>query len=125
MAPPPLARWLLWQVPGWAVVAALAGAAVAVLEIPGWLAAGAVGAVVLKDLVLYPLVRESLRPARDHLVGARGRTLEPLAPRGYVKVHGQHWQAEAADGPVPEGAEVIVRGVRGITLLVEPAASPR
>ncbi|HXH83910.1 MAG TPA: NfeD family protein [Candidatus Tectomicrobia bacterium] len=119
----PLLGWLAWQAPGWVVVGLLAAALVVALDLPAWLIALVVAAAVAKDLLLYPAMRATLRPGRDRLVGSRARAVEPLAPRGYVRLSGQLWQAEAASGSIGEGAEVVVRQVRGLTLVVEPARS--
>ena len=45
-----------------------------------------------------------------------------LAPSGYVEVHGELWQAEVMEGapPVQSGESIRVRGIRGLTLIVQP-----
>jgi membrane-bound serine protease (ClpP class) len=57
----------------------------------------------------------------EGLVGLHGRAREPLAPRGWVFVHGELWQAEAPE-PIAAGSEVVVDAVRGLVLQVRPAA---
>jgi membrane protein implicated in regulation of membrane protease activity len=115
----PFQRYLLLQVPGWLVVAA----ALAVLHWltgwPLWIVPGGVAVAVAKDLAMYRVVRDTLRPPRRGLVGARGRAVERLAPRGYVRVEGELWQAEAGGGPIEAGAAIVVREARGLTLRVE------
>lgn len=97
-----------------------------------WLSAGwGLGLFLLwvaKDLACYPLVRGALGAGRtpSHpLLGARGRVQEPLAPRGLVRIGGELWRAEPAGGAarIEAGTLVTVRGVRGLTLSVEPAAA--
>ena len=48
--------------------------------------------------------------------------VDPLAPAGFVRVHGELWQAKLADGDawVPQGEGVRVRAIEGLVLLVEP-----
>ncbi len=55
----------------------------------------------------------------EGLVGERGEALEPLGPgrEGRVFVHGEYWTARA-DEEIPEGAEVEVLEVKGLTLRV-------
>jgi membrane-bound serine protease (ClpP class) len=69
---------------------------------------------------------QRLRPASgvETLVGARGRTLTPLAPRGTVHVRGEEWTAESVDGPLPAGTEIAVVGYEGLRLRVARAAQP-
>jgi membrane-bound ClpP family serine protease len=80
---------------------------------------------VLKDAILFPFVWRAYdwdRSGRaDSMDGLRGRAVEPLAPSGYVRVRGELWRAEVSGGrlPVEAGQTVLIRGSRGLTLLVE------
>lgn len=56
----------------------------------------------------------------ENLVGAVGKTVEPLDPDGHVRVHGELWQAHSTR-PAPKGARVRVVAVDGLELEVEPA----
>jgi membrane-bound serine protease (ClpP class) len=59
------------------------------------------------------------------LVGRTAVVRTRLQPRGQVYLHGELWQAEAADGEdVGPGREVVVEGVEGLTLRVTPAPAP-
>lgn len=80
---------------------------------------------IVKDIAMYPLLRDAFAPSRtgaDMFIGARGTAAEPLAPGGYVRLAGELWAAESlspgGEG-IPMGSPVIVRGARGLTLLVE------
>jgi membrane-bound ClpP family serine protease len=54
-----------------------------------------------------------------HLIGEHGTAVENVAPKGYVRVQGEMWMAEAADRtPIPAEARIRVRAVRGETLVV-------
>ncbi len=55
----------------------------------------------------------------DNLVGRHGIVVTTLAPRGKVRVLGELWEAESPV-QVDPGLEVVVRGVRGLALDVEP-----
>ena len=94
------------------------------LGIPPWLVWSIVGFWIAKDVALFPLVWRSYDPdfpAHAHsLVGAIGVTQESLAPRGYVRVRGELWQAVVPTGTqIPKGQRVWVRDVRGLMLIVE------
>jgi membrane protein implicated in regulation of membrane protease activity len=115
-----LARYLLWQAPGWIIVAAALATLCWLAGLPAWIVGLGVTAVVVKDLVMYRAVRDTLQPPTG-LVGARGRAVERLAPAGYVKVDGELWRAEAVGGEIAAGAAIVVRETRGLTLRVDAA----
>ena len=51
------------------------------------------------------------------LVGEQGIALTDLAPSGRIFVHGEYWEADAAE-PVEKGAKVVVDRVEGMRLRV-------
>ncbi len=55
------------------------------------------------------------------LVGTEGIVEERLTPSGYIRVHGELWQAEMIrEGPPIEKGEVVrIQGNRGLLLLVQ------
>jgi len=57
------------------------------------------------------------------LIGEVGVVRQALAPRGKVFVHGELWNARAAV-PLPEGVQVRVVGLEGLTLTVEALRPP-
>ena len=54
------------------------------------------------------------------LVGEIGIAQTALSPRGKVFVHGEIWDATSSNG-VLAGQAVVVRGVEGLELRVEPS----
>ena len=54
------------------------------------------------------------------LVGAIGVAVGDLWPEGQVKVNGEIWRARC-DGGCDAGTSIVVRGIEGLTLDVEPA----
>ena len=84
----------------------------------------AVSAILFSILVLF--FRTVLQARRTHypgaiegLVGATGTTATTLEPRGSVQVASELWSAVSDSGePIPEGEEVIVTEVEGLTLKV-------
>lgn len=118
-------RYLVFQVPGWAVVGGALLAAIHFWQLPERVAWLILALFVTKDLALFPVVRRAYEPGdgrhvRD-LVGCRARASDPLAPRGYVRVGGELWRAELSrGGEAAVGAELRVVEVRGMTLIVDP-----
>jgi membrane protein implicated in regulation of membrane protease activity len=115
----PLQRYLVLQLPGWVAVAAALIVLHWLTGWPAWIVPAGLGLFVAKDLVMYRLVRDTLRSAPPGLVGVRGRAVEALAPRGWVRVAGELWRAETTGPAIAAGEEVVVREVRGLTLRVE------
>ena len=80
---------------------------------------------IIKEVAMYPLLRDAFAPPRtgpDTIVGARGVATEPLAPGGYVRLGGELWAAECLPphgAGIAAGSPIVVRGTRGLTLLVE------
>jgi membrane-bound serine protease (ClpP class) len=55
----------------------------------------------------------------EALIGAVGVAQQALSPQGQILIHGELWQAQSTT-PIPAGERVKVRGVDGLTLLVDP-----
>lgn len=122
-------KYLLFQLPGWTLVAIVLALAVRFFELPVWLAWAVWGANVAKDLVLYRWLRAAYadHPSRfvggDALVGAEGHVEEALTPQGFVRVRGERWKALARGGTeLDAGRPIRVVSVRGLVLTVEPLA---
>jgi membrane-bound serine protease (ClpP class) len=64
--------------------------------------------------------RERLTSTQQGLVGLLGETRGELNPEGSVHVKGTLWRGRSADGPIPAGTRVRVRGVDGLVLRVSP-----
>lgn len=123
----PFTRYVLLEIPGWIVAAAL----LLLLERAGELSSHTAlllfAAWVIKDFALYPALRVGYLPSAPDgsasLVGAVGTARERLAPSGYVRVGSELWQAELGrdQAPVEAGGRVRVLSVHGLTLRVERA----
>jgi membrane protein implicated in regulation of membrane protease activity len=119
-----LGKYLLFQVPGWLAVGALAWAAHRWLGLDARLAILVCAGWVAKDLALFFWVRDAYpvrtRPAGLHLLGARAIAEEALEPEGLVRVGPELWRARLAAGEahVPAGEAVVVEAVDGLTLRV-------
>lgn len=58
------------------------------------------------------------------MIGAVGVARTDLAPAGKILIHGELWEARAAER-IPQGTRVRVKEMEGLTLVVEPATKPR
>ena len=124
-SPSVLLRYALLQVPGLALVVLILILVRQWVDLPACFAWGFVAFWVGKDVLLFPFVWRAFdrgSPGAHSIVGAQGIVEEPLAPSGYIRVRGELWQAEmVGDGPpIGRGEIVCVRGIRGLTLLVQP-----
>ena len=90
----------------WGVVALGAAVAVEVLEVLFW---------------RRFLRRYRLQVGPETLLGMRAEVVQPCLPVGVVRVRGELWNARAS-APVDAGQTVIVSGMDGLTLRVEPDA---
>ncbi len=87
----------------------------------GVVAVGAAVAVEVLEVVFWRrfLRRYRLRVGPETLVGMRAEVVQPCSPVGLVRVRGELWNARAS-APVDAGETVIVSGMDGLTLRVEP-----
>jgi membrane protein implicated in regulation of membrane protease activity len=120
------ARYLMLEAPGWVLAAIVLTFFARRGHLSSTTAAVLLAIFVIKDFVLYPLVRvayEKGNPAATGaLVGALGTAQKRLDPEGYVRVGAELWRAVVARerAPIEVGAAVRVLAVRGLTLHVEP-----
>ena len=121
---PPLLLYVALNVPGFCLDVVLLWGAYEL----GWLswpvAVALLALFVLKDVALYPFVRNALRRdavslvGPEQLVGAWAVVEEDLAPSGRVRVKGERWRGESLDAAARVGQRVRIVAVRGLTLLV-------
>jgi membrane-bound serine protease (ClpP class) len=63
--------------------------------------------------------RNKVTTGAQGMIGQTGIARSPLSPSGQVAVLGEIWNAYSAT-PIPAGEPIIVRGIDGLTLKVEP-----
>ena len=120
-----LIRYALLQLPSIAVLILVLIVLGSYINLPRYAFWGTVLLWILKDIVLYPIVGRYYNPDyrkdRFSMVGMTGIAQEPLAPNGYVRVKGELWKAMVLDKDVTinVGESVIIRGMEGLTLIVE------
>jgi membrane-bound serine protease (ClpP class) len=97
--------------------------AVFVLPSPWGLVAVAIGAtleIVEAGAFIWYSKRRQAAVGVDSLVGKQGVAIDALWPEGQVRIRGEIWKARCRGGCDP-GETVVVRGIDGLVLEVEPA----
>ena len=117
-------KYLLFQVPGWVLAVLVLLVLIIWINLPIGIAVGLFVLWVVKDVLLYPLLRIAYQSGPktvvEQLVGLKGVAREHLDPGGYVYVRGELWRAEAENGkpPIEAGSAVRVLAAKGMTLIV-------
>jgi membrane-bound ClpP family serine protease len=120
-----LARYTLFQIPDLILLGLGLAAAVRWWEFPVVSAYVLLGLWIVKDIVLFPLLRVAYQTdgssVADRLNGTLGVVTQSLDPTGYVMVGSERWSAEVPieGSTVAVGSTVRIVGIRGLTLLVE------
>ena len=118
-------RYPPFQIPGLVLLILILILVPRWVDFPLWFFWGSVFIWIVKDAVLFPFVWRAYDWSRSKgvhsLVGTEGIVEERLAPSGYIRVHGELWQAEMIrEGPPIEKGEVVrIQGNRGFVLLVQ------
>jgi len=118
-------RYALLQIPALALLIVLLFLVKRWVDLPHWFIWGIILFWVAKDVILFPLTWRAYDQDRPRgaysMVGARGIAEERLAPSGYIRVHGELWQAEVMGDslPIERGESIRIQGIRGLTLLVQ------
>jgi membrane-bound ClpP family serine protease len=122
------ARYLAFEAPSWLALGAVLWLLNRVWELSLPVAALVLGLWVVKDLVLFPVLRVAYEPAggsggTESLLGALGSVTSELSPEGWVRIGAERWRARIAreHAPLPVGAAVRVIAVEGLVLRVEPS----
>ena len=95
------------------------------IEISSWQMWGLIGVCVAKEIISYPFVWRGYdwgyREENNPMIGLSGIAKDRLDPSGYIFVRGELWKAKVIEEglTIEKGEDVVVRGIRGLTLLVE------
>ena len=120
-----LAKYILFQVPGWIAAIYLAWWAYTDWGLSLFWAVSGVCLFVVKDAVLYPFVKTaySIAPGKGAAPepGTCVVAAEDIDPKGYVRISAELWRAELRSGSaaIPAGATAQIHSVDGLTLIVE------
>lgn len=86
-----------------------------------------ISTVLLTALFFFFVIGMGLKAQRGKpvtgasaMIGEIGESLEDLNPVGYVRVHGEIWNAETLAGLIAKGSKIKVNEVKGLKLIVEP-----
>jgi len=116
-------RYILLQLPGLILLVLVLIFIQRWVLIPAWVFWGLIIIWAAKDAILFRYTWRAYDwDPKNPLIGARGIARDRLAPIGYVKVGSELWRAEVAGDspPIESGMKIWVKGVRGLTLIVEP-----
>lgn len=120
-----LIRYVLLQLPSLSVLILILMVAQSYIDLAKYAFWYIVGLWILKDILLYPVVGRyydpNFRKDRFSMIGLAGVAQEPLKPTGYVRVRGELWKARILDQHthINNGESIIIRGMDGLTLLVD------
>ncbi|SVD69629.1 uncharacterized protein METZ01_LOCUS422483, partial [marine metagenome] len=118
----PFWRYVLFQIPGWILALVAAWWLQTSRSIPTWLAIGLPICWFVKDMALYPFLRNAYANNDslpiERLIGSRGRAIETLSPSGYIRIGTELWHAEADIEKVERDATVEVIGAKGMVLCI-------
>jgi membrane protein implicated in regulation of membrane protease activity len=127
---PPGLKYALLQIPGALLICLALFLLQRWLRFSGWIVWGGLALWLVKDALMYPLVRKAFLPEGNGegnpMIGSRGIARERLDPDGYILVRGELWRAQLPEGAptVEKGETVRILRMRGLTLLVEAEPKP-
>jgi len=92
------------------------------IHIPLWgiifvAAAFVIWAVFCYIVGTQTLLKKPLAGMTD-MIGTEGRVVTPLAPKGFVKIKGELWEATSENGALPAGTVVVVIEQAGLKIKV-------
>ena len=103
---------VLWLLPKWRI------------NIPLWGLILMMAALGTYNYITYRWGKKALdkKPiiSPETMLGSKCQVATPLTPKGYVKVDGELWQATSSS-TIDVGEEVVIVGIKGMTLMVSPA----
>jgi membrane-bound ClpP family serine protease len=71
---------------------------------------------------LYSISSKTMRKkallGSTNMVGSEGRVVKRLSPEGFIRIHGELWQAKAEHGKLDIGADVVVVSQDRLKLVV-------
>lgn len=119
----PLRRFILSAIPGWVIGVMAAVALYQLTPLPSWAAMALVVVWIVADVATFPRRRRYFTddPAPRRIVGEVAVAVSDLAPNGFVRVHGEIWQAHtrAADVVIRKDTMLRVSDIDGLELTVE------
>lgn len=115
---------MFFQIPGWIITGLIILGLYSWRYLPGWVAIFGFSGWILKDVLMYPLLRRAyesdVKPGSQALVGMRGVAQDHLDPRDYVRVRGELWNtvANPIDQVIFAGTEVEIVSADSMLVIV-------
>jgi membrane-bound ClpP family serine protease len=78
-----------------------------------------VGIVFIVHKLVIPTFHVRKVTGREGMIGLVGEVIEPLTPRGVIRIEGEYWKARAVAGDVPAGEEVEILDLKRHVLEVK------
>jgi membrane protein implicated in regulation of membrane protease activity len=91
------------------------------VEITWWIILIVAAAIIAFIFVIHRAVVPALRrevSGAGGMIGMEGKVTEALKPAGMVKIKGERWKANSAEGTIEIGEEIEVVGINGLDLEV-------
>lgn len=117
-------RYWLFQLPGWVFSALVLLGFHWWFELSVWVASTIMVLLLVKDVVLFPFLRDSydvhVKTGVEQLIGQTATVQRSLTPEGFVLIKGELWYARLCDGTrvSSAGSIVQVQSNEGFTLIV-------
>jgi len=97
------------------------------VRIPLWIAVVVAlllgGIIFIVHKLVIPTFHAKQVTGPEGMIGHVGEAMEPLTPKGTVKVEGEYWNARSVDGDVAVGESVEILGLDKLTLEVKHKAN--
>lgn len=68
--------------------------------------------------IIVPILNRREMTGSQGMLGLKGKVMAPLAPKGYIKIGGELWEAFSTDTNIGIDEEVIIVGITGLKLIV-------
>ncbi len=75
--------------------------------------------IYITHKAIIPTFHRKKVTGAEGLIGLGGEVIEPLTPKGMVKVKGEYWKAKSVGGKIAAGEAVEVLGLNGLILEVK------
>ena len=91
---------------------------VAILELALLMFFGILAGIYIR-WIIRPLRRHKKLTGAETMIGKQGTALTDLKPNGEVRVQGEIWRAESAQGDILKDEQVTVKNLKGLVVVVE------
>jgi len=88
------------------------------IEMPVWSIIILALIFLMITLVVYRALRKTPQLGFENMIGQSGLVVNPIAPKGTVRIRGELWQAVTNSKKIETGAEIIVLEQTGLKLTV-------